>query len=383
MPPKKYSCIFYHKSENNTIKDNNLTIFNYVTNFLQNKHDYSVRKNHFSLILKWFLVICSIKYIIHRTADDKNATSGVKEITLYADGVEIETKDVVDNKATFTIPVEDIADNTLHFNKTISATATDNVGNTTEVEVLPDTNNSNVEDSKLMIETIKPTIEVSCEDAADEKNTATADANDWYNNDVESTVDVADENAGIRNTYAKYNGGTDVYLVVANSQLDEVAKKKANLLDELIAAFDAEGIKVTINKETGEMLLDSSVLFGGDSAVLTDEGKTFLNKFIKVYTTVAFSDKYSGFISKTMIEGHTAPISGSTYEGSLPLSQERADNVKNYCLSAETGVNVSDIANTLEAVGYSNSQPVYAADGSVDLDASRRVSFRFLVNIDI
>ena len=183
--------------------------------------------------------------------------------------------------------------------------------------------------------------------------------------------------------YAKYNGGTDVYLVVANSQLDEVAKKKANLLDELIAAFDAEGIKVTINKETGEMLLDSSVLFGGDSAVLTDEGKTFLNKFIKVYTTVAFSDKYSGFISKTMIEGHTAPISGSTYEGSLPLSQERADNVKNYCLSAETGVNVSDIANTLEAVGYSNSQPVYGADGNVDLDASRRVSFRFLVNIDI
>ena len=183
--------------------------------------------------------------------------------------------------------------------------------------------------------------------------------------------------------YAKYNGGADVYLVVANSQLDEVAKKKTNLLDDLIAAFDAEGIKVTINKETGEMLLDSSVLFGGDSAVLTDEGKTFLNKFIKVYTTVAFSDKYAGFISKTMIEGHTAPISGSTYEGSLPLSQERADNVKNYCLSAETGVNVSNIANTLEAVGYSNSQPVYGADGNVDLDASRRVSFRFLVNIDI
>ena len=85
--------------------------------------------------------------------------------------------------------------------------------------------------------------------------------------------------------YAKYDGGADVYLVVSGAQLEEVLAKKNSLFDELAAAFNKEGIAVTVNKDTGEIALDSSVLFGGDSAVLTDSGKTFLNKFIKVYTT--------------------------------------------------------------------------------------------------
>lgn len=182
--------------------------------------------------------------------------------------------------------------------------------------------------------------------------------------------------------YAKYNGGTDVYLVVSGAQLKDVVTKKANLFDDLIAAFETEGIAVTVNKENGEIALDSSVLFGGDSAELTASGKTFLNKFIKAYTTVAFSEKYEGFISKTMVEGHTAPVKGSTYASGLQLSEERALNVKNYCLSAETGVDVSKISKSLENVGYSNSQPVYDKDGKVNMAASRRVSFRFIVNVD-
>ena len=140
--------------------------------------------------------------------------------------------------------------------------------------------------------------------------------------------------------------------------------------------------QLEVADENGEIALDSSVLFGGDSAELTASGKTFLNKFIKAYTTVAFSEKYEGFISKTMVEGHTAPVNGSTYASGLQLSEERALNVKNYCLSAETGVDVSKISKSLENVGYSNSQPVYDKDGKVNMAASRRVSFRFIVNVD-
>ena len=182
--------------------------------------------------------------------------------------------------------------------------------------------------------------------------------------------------------YAVYNGGADVYLVVSGAQLEGVINKKNNLFDDLAAAFKAEGINVTVNKENGEIALDSSVLFGGDSSELTADGKAFLNKFIKAYVAVAFSEKYEGFISKTMVEGHTAPIEGSTYASGLQLSEERALNVKNYCLSAETGVDVSQISNTLENVGYSNSKPIYNADGTVNLAACRRVSFRFIVNVD-
>ena len=83
-----------------------------------------------------------------------------------------------------------------------------------------------------------------------------------------------------------------------------------------------------------------------------------------------------------MVEGHTAPVAGSTYESGLPLSQQRADNVKEYCLSSDTGVDTSKLTSTLEATGLSNSKPVYNSDGEVDMAACRRVSFRFIVNLD-
>ena len=183
--------------------------------------------------------------------------------------------------------------------------------------------------------------------------------------------------------YAKYNGGTDIYLIVNEAQLKELMDKKDKLLSDLIASFEKEGITVTVNKETGELAMDSSVLFGGDSAELTADGKAFLDKFVKAYTSIAYSEEYDGFISKTFVEGHTAPTADATYASDMQLSVDRATNVKNYCVSTTDGAAVKRFVENLEAVGYSNSQPVYGADGNVDMAASRRVSFRFMLNIDL
>lgn len=164
--------------------------------------------------------------------------------------------------------------------------------------------------------------------------------------------------------------------------IKEIAEKKEDLYDALYNEFKANGITVQINRSTGEIAMDATVLFGGDSAELTDEGKEFLNKFIKAYTSIIYDEKYDGFIAKTIVEGHIAPISGATYESGMPLSEQRAKNVKDYCLSGETGADTSKLAATMETVGYSQSRPVYDADGNVDIEACRRVSFRFVVNID-
>jgi outer membrane protein OmpA-like peptidoglycan-associated protein len=169
---------------------------------------------------------------------------------------------------------------------------------------------------------------------------------------------------------------------MTDSELKEIAEKEEDLFEDLANAFNDAGITVSVNKETGEIAMDSTVLFGGDSAELTDEGKEFLNNFIKAYTSIIYNEKYDGFISKTMVEGHIAPVSGTTYEGGLPLSEKRAENVKDYCLSSATGVDTSKLASTLETVGYSQSKPVYDSDGNVDIAGSRRVSFRFIINLD-
>lgn len=184
-----------------------------------------------------------------------------------------------------------------------------------------------------------------------------------------------------REARALADQGADVN-AMTEDEIKEIAEKKSDLFDDLYKEFEAQGINVAINRSTGEIAMDASVLFGGDSAVITDDGKALLNKFLAAYTSIIYNEKYDGFISKTMVEGHTAPVSGSTYESGLPLSRERANNVKDYCLSSDTGVDTSNLTATLEATGLSNSKPVYNSDGEVDMAACRRVSFRFIVNLD-
>ena len=169
---------------------------------------------------------------------------------------------------------------------------------------------------------------------------------------------------------------------LTEDQIKNIAEKKSDLFDDLQKEFEANGINVTINRAAGEIAMDSSVLFSGDSADVSAEGKQYINSFLKAYTTIIYNEKYNGFIEKTIVEGHTAPLATSTYESGLPLSTQRAENVKNYILSGESGVDTSKLATALEAVGLSNSKPIYNADGEVDMDASRRVSFRFVVNVE-
>lgn len=168
---------------------------------------------------------------------------------------------------------------------------------------------------------------------------------------------------------------------VEEEKVQDVVATKEDLLAALVAAFKKEGITVTVNNETGELAMDSSILFGGDSADLTKEGKAFLNKFVSAYTSVIFSPKFDGLVAKTMVEGHTALLKGSTYQSGLPLSEKRAKAVMEYCASGDTGVDTSRLAPMMEAVGMSNSKPIYKTDGSVDKSASRRVCFRFILDL--
>ena len=167
-----------------------------------------------------------------------------------------------------------------------------------------------------------------------------------------------------------------------NSKIEQIAQKKADLLADLAAAYEAAGLNVSINARTGEIALDSTVLFDYAAATVSKEGEAFLQQFTQIYTSTVYSDKYADFVSRILVEGHTD--TDGAYDYNLKLSQERADNVMAYCLSPECGVDsayAEAFAQSLEAVGYSYDKPVYDADGNVDMAASRRVAFRFIINL--
>ncbi len=162
----------------------------------------------------------------------------------------------------------------------------------------------------------------------------------------------------------------------------DVVQKKANLLKDLSDAYEAAGLTVHINHSTGEIAMDAGVLFGTDQSQISEEGKAFLKDFLGVYTSVVFGDEYTDFVSKIMVEGHTD--TAGAYDYNMELSLKRAENVMAFCLSGESGVSAEQMAalqSTLEAVGYSYDKPIYDENGEVDMDASRRVSFRFVINI--
>lgn len=189
------------------------------------------------------------------------------------------------------------------------------------------------------------------------------------------------DDIAMREARALEEQGTDVGSLTED-QIKEIAEKKASLFDDLYAAFEAAGIAATINRSTGEIALDSTVMFDVGKSEVSKEGKSFLQKFMNVYASVVFSDKYEDFVSKIMVEGHTDTSGG--YDLNKKLSQERAESVMAYCLSSECGIDAAytdSLKTMMEAVGYAYDKPVYDENGEVDMDASRRVSFRFVVNI--
>ncbi len=187
------------------------------------------------------------------TAADSNATSGVKTITLFAGEKVFETKNVENDKATFVIPTDAITDETKHFDAVISAKAIDNTGNTTQTAVEPNTENSNVKDSGLMIETIKPTIDVKFPEAVTGKNANTATAGDWYNSDVKFAITANDADAGLRNVLITIN---DKELVNENLYASEKITSKeyeVNTADAVRAEDGSYTLKVVVTDNAGNV----------------------------------------------------------------------------------------------------------------------------------
>ena len=146
-------------------------------------------------------------------------------------------------------------------------------------------------------------------------------------------------------------------------------------------AFAMARIDLHIDPVTGTIPIDSSLLYGTDEYEVTEEGKAVLRDIFGVYCSVLSQEKYRGFVSRIVIVGHTD--TAGSYDYNLELSQKRAEAVRDFCLSDECGIeNVEWLRILLDAEGHSYDEPVYEADGSVNMDASRRVEIQFKIDLE-
>ena len=162
-------------------------------------------------------------------------------------------------------------------------------------------------------------------------------------------------------------------------ELDRIAGIRSDLVAALRDEFADSSLNVKVDEKTGAITFDASVLFDVADSDLKEEGKTFLKEFLPKYCKVLLDEKYRDYVSEIIIEGHTD--TNGSYIYNLELSQQRAFSVAKYCLTEGNGIisstDVELLRSVLTANGKSYSNPIYKEDGSVDLEASRRVEILF------
>ena len=168
-------------------------------------------------------------------------------------------------------------------------------------------------------------------------------------------------------------------LAAQQTEIDKLIGLRSRIIEELRDELRSENLDAVVDRNTGAIAFTGAVLFDTNRNELKDSGKALLNAFIPVYIRTLMSEENEGYVGEIIIEGHTD--TSGTYLHNLALSQERALAVAEYCLGPEmtelTSAEKQMLQRILTANGRSYADPVYKADGTVDMEASRRVVFKF------
>ena len=157
---------------------------------------------------------------------------------------------------------------------------------------------------------------------------------------------------------------------------------RSNILSALKAAFAEENIDVSLNEKTGEITISDAVLFDVNSSTLSQEGREYIDRVMKVYAEVLLSDEFRSNISEILFEGHTD--SNGDFGFNQTLSERRANAVLDYCLNecgTVSDADKSELSGIAQTKGHSCTDLIYDENGNEDAAASRRVAIRFFLDV--
>ncbi len=166
-------------------------------------------------------------------------------------------------------------------------------------------------------------------------------------------------------------------LLSQQTRIDDLIGVRTEIIQALSAALSSASLRAAVDTATGDIVLDSAVFYDTNSSTIKASGLDLLSRFLPVYLSVLMDREYVDYVGEIIIEGHTD--TAGTYMSNLKLSQDRALSVVEYCLqlSSLSSTQKTMLQSMLTAKGRSYSDPVYNSDGSVNMDASRRVEFKF------
>ena len=161
------------------------------------------------------------------------------------------------------------------------------------------------------------------------------------------------------------------------AQIDALIGIRPRIITALSSALSSANLSATVDHSTGDIVLDSSVLFDTGKSEIRAEGKALLDRFVPVYLNVLLRDEYSAYLGEIIIEGYT-DSTGDYYN--MKLSQERALSVATYILKMPgLTTRQRDLLKSglLTITGRGATGLIYDQYGNEDKEASRRVEFHF------
>ena len=169
----------------------------------------------------------------------------------------------------------------------------------------------------------------------------------------------------------------ELVLASQQRQIDDLLGLRTEIIRELSRSLTAADLGAKVDPSTGDIVLDSQLMFESGADVISFSGQQQLARLIPVYLSVLMRPEYVDYVAEIIIEGHTD--SKGSYLFNLELSQNRALAVAKFCLdlpslSGEQRTLLQDI---LTAKGRSYSNPIKHPDGTENMDASRRVEIKF------
>ena len=161
-------------------------------------------------------------------------------------------------------------------------------------------------------------------------------------------------------------------------KIEDMVGMKAEIISELSTSLSKANLSAAVDQNTGDIVLDSAVLFKTNSSSIMADGQYLLNRFIPVYLEVLLRPEYEDYLGQIVIEGHTDD--SGTWEHNMKLSQERAYEVMMYVLNMyrEGSEERKLLEKLLTATGRSETDLIYYPGTTiVDQASSRRVEFKF------
>lgn len=161
-------------------------------------------------------------------------------------------------------------------------------------------------------------------------------------------------------------------------QVEEMAGVKLSIIKALQTAFEENDVLVSVDSQTGNITMDSKILFDYDRSVLKGEGKEALDTFFDIYFRTLTKETFKKYLATIQVVGYTD--AEGAYDYNLMLSQRRAMSVVTYLLDTQYQALSSreklELRHYIIGFGKSENDLVYI-NGLYQEAASRRVVIGF------